>query len=54
MHYPTDNIAHTIAFVTPVVDYWLEPEDYLLYGRTTVNSLSDHNSSPVELIIKIY
>ena len=24
MHHPTDMIAHTKAFVTPVVDHWLE------------------------------
>ena len=24
MHYPTDRIAHTTVFVTPVVDHWLE------------------------------
>ena len=24
MHYPTDRIAHTTAFVTPVVKHWLE------------------------------
>ena len=26
MHHPTDRIAHTMAFVTPVVDHWLERE----------------------------
>ena len=26
MHYPTDRIAHTTAFVTPVVEHWLEQE----------------------------
>ena len=24
MHHPTDRIAHTKAFVTPVVEHWLE------------------------------
>ena len=24
MHHPTDKIAHTTAFVTPVVEHWLE------------------------------
>ena len=23
MHHPTDRIAHTTAFVTPVVEHWL-------------------------------
>ena len=26
MHHPTDRIAHTMAFVTPVVEHWLEQE----------------------------
>ena len=26
MHYPTDRIAHTTAFGTPVVEHWLERE----------------------------
>ena len=26
MHYPTDRITHTTAFVTPVVEHWLERE----------------------------
>ena len=26
MHDPTDKIAHTTAFVTPVVEHWLERE----------------------------
>ena len=24
MHHPTDRLAHTTAFVTPVVEHWLE------------------------------
>ena len=24
MHHPTDTITHTMAFVTPVVEHWLE------------------------------
>ena len=26
MHHPTDRIRHTMAFVTPVVEHWLERE----------------------------
>ena len=26
MHHPTDRIAHTTAFVTPVVEHWVEQE----------------------------
>ena len=31
MHHPTDRIAHTTAFVTPVVEHWLE-RDYSSMG----------------------
>ena len=26
MHHPTDRIAHTMDFVTPVVEHWMERE----------------------------
>ena len=26
MYHPTDRIAHTTVFVTPVVEHWLEPQ----------------------------
>ena len=26
MHHPTDRITHTMAFVTPVMEHWLERE----------------------------
>ena len=26
MHHPTDKITHTTAFVTPVVEHWLDRE----------------------------
>ena len=26
MHHPTDRITHTMAFVTPIMEHWLEPE----------------------------
>ena len=26
MHHPTDRITHTTAFVTPVVEHWLQRE----------------------------
>ena len=31
MHHPTDRIAHTTAFVTPVVEHWLEREIVFIY-----------------------
>ena len=34
MHHPTDRIAHTTAFVTPVVEHWLEREIASKFGNT--------------------
>ena len=30
MHHPTDWITHTTAFVTPVVEHWLERETSMI------------------------
>ena len=41
MNHPTDMIAHTTAFVTPVVEHWLEGDPGLVlyfsfkYKKTT-------------------
>ena len=35
MNHPTDRIEHTTAFVTPVVNYWLERRKKKLSGSTT-------------------
>ena len=32
MHHPTDRIAHTTAFVTPVVEHWLKQEGVSIEG----------------------
>ena len=32
MHHPTDRITHTMDFVTPVVEHWLEREIAFLKG----------------------
>ena len=42
MHHPTDRIAHTTAFVTPVVEHWLERE-ILLEVRQMVRATVKHN-----------
>ena len=34
MHHPTDRIAHTMAFVIPVVEHWLEREIAQWVGGT--------------------
>ena len=37
MHHPIDRITHTMAFVTPVVEHWLERENAeLLLGAPVV------------------
>ena len=41
MHHPTDRIAHTTAFVTPVVEHWLEREI-----AQWVHSLKDRSDDP--------
>ena len=41
MHHPTDRIAHTTAFVTPVVKHWLEREI-----AQWVNPMKDRSDDP--------
>ena len=44
MHHPTDRIAHTTAFVTPVMEHWLEREirqirDGSVFNKGKTNTL---------------
>ena len=46
MHYPTDRIVHTTAFVTPVVEHWLKQQiaecvhhEWMLYYIGTSRSI---------------
>ena len=41
MHHPTDGITHTTAFVTPVVEHWLERAI-----SQWVHSLKDRSDEP--------
>ena len=41
MHHPTDRIIHTTAFVTPVVEHWLEREI-----AQWVHSMKDRTDDP--------
>ena len=44
MHHPTDRIAHTTAFVTPVVEHWLEREiAQWVYPMTTHRTMSERS-----------
>ena len=53
MHHPTDRIAHTTAFVTPVVEYWLERDiswSLTCYKtREVLNSPRQNTSKTCEL-----
>ena len=40
MHHPTDRIAHATAFVTPVVEHWLEREIAQWVVRTTTININ--------------
>ena len=42
MHHPTDRITHTTAFVTPVVEHWLEREIARSLERQTLNFLGPY------------
>ena len=41
MHHATDRITHTTAFVTPVVEHWMEYEIGEAYVRNAVKSPYD-------------
>ena len=41
MHHPTDRITHTTAFVTPVVEHWLEREIAQWVEATSASSEAD-------------
>ena len=49
MHLPTDRIAHTIAFITPVVEHWLECEIAQMDPKTH-HTMSEHIA--MEILIK--
>ena len=43
MHHPTDRITHTMAFVTPVVEHWLEREIAQWVPRVSVLNTQGYN-----------
>ena len=58
MHHPTDRITHTTAFVTPVVEHWLEWEiaqwahqERMLYHRAKFHSFNESGSPLLALPI---
>ena len=44
MHHPTDMIAHTTSFVTPVVEHWLEREI-----AQWVHPMKDQSDDPLQI-----
>ena len=45
MHHPTDRITHTTAFVTPVVEHWLEREIAQRVHPMKDRSMSERSTS---------
>ena len=52
MHHPTDRITHTTAFVTPVVEHWLEREiaQWVRITRTCISG----NTYSVFMLIYVF
>ena len=50
MHYPTDKVAHTTAFDTPVVEHWLEREIDQWVQRKNRNGLSHYEMGDIPYI----
>ena len=48
MHHPIDRIAHTTAFVTPMVEHWLEREI-----AQWVHPMKDRSDDPSHHVIEI-
>ena len=49
MHHPTARIAHTTAFVTPVVEHWLEREiaQWVHHMKDRSDDPSHHERTPL-------
>ena len=59
MHHPTDRITHTTAFVTPVVEHWLERETDILskkiYIRWSFNEIYlKNNPTMMAYTVNVY
>ena len=53
MHHPTDRIIHTTAFVTPVVEHWLEREIAQWEQNNDADLLSQHKERVTHLTLLI-
>ena len=45
MHHPTDRITHTTAFVTPVMEHWLEREIAQRIDPRTHRTMNERSTS---------
>ena len=58
MHHPTDRITHTTAFVTPVVEHWLEIGQWVHHEGSivhrTMSERSYHGATFRSIYIYIY
>ena len=57
MHHPTDRIAHTTVFVTPVVEHWLEREIAQWIDPTTHRPMSEcfyHGATSRSVFLLMY
>ena len=60
MHHPTERIAHTTAFVTQVVEHWLEP--YRIRWKANLNHNLVHwrmniygvNSKMLNILVSVF
>ena len=53
MHHPTDMIAHTTAFVTPIVEHWLEREiaQWVSFVKVKTAKYNTHTHSNKDNIV---
>ena len=51
MHNPIDRIIHTTAFITPVVEHWLEQE--IAISRTSQCSMTDVTKDMICTILSV-
>ena len=56
MHHPTERIAHTTAFVTPIVEHWLERENaqWVHHMKDRSDDPSHHERTPFPRSYNIY
>ena len=51
MHHPTDRITHTTAFVTPVVEHWLEREIAQWLSKADIHLVWDMSDEGTDVFL---